>query len=101
MLVTVEVTKEDIKSGMPRNPCRCPVALALMRALKIPYVSVGLDMFLSYKRASDTAAFFVRDGNPRPLPPEARVFINAVDAEVPTAHPISFQVEELGEPADP
>lgn len=34
--VVVEVTDEDICHGKPADACRCPVALAVQRALGIP-----------------------------------------------------------------
>lgn len=29
----IDVTQEDIDAGLPKDPCQCPIALALYRAL--------------------------------------------------------------------
>ena len=34
MSIVVEVTKDDIRKGVRKDPCRCPIALALRRAVK-------------------------------------------------------------------
>ena len=34
MSIVVEVTKDDIRQGVRKDPCQCPIALALRRAIK-------------------------------------------------------------------
>jgi len=46
--VTVHVTENDILSGWKSVCERCPVALAIARALDVDYVSVGCSSFISH-----------------------------------------------------
>ncbi len=34
MSIVVEVTKDDIRQGTRKDPCNCPIAIALRRAIK-------------------------------------------------------------------
>ena len=34
MSIVVEVTKDDIRQGVRKDPCNCPIAIALRRAIK-------------------------------------------------------------------
>lgn len=34
MSIVVEVTKDDIRQGVRKDPCQCPIAIALRRAIK-------------------------------------------------------------------
>jgi hypothetical protein len=34
MILTITVTSDDIKTGIPKDSCRCPIALAAMRAIR-------------------------------------------------------------------
>ena len=34
MSIIVEVTKDDIRQGVRKDPCNCPIAIALRRAIK-------------------------------------------------------------------
>ena len=42
---TINVTEEDILRCTPENPSKCMVALALKRATKAKYISVGISDF--------------------------------------------------------
>jgi hypothetical protein len=41
MIVTVTVTENDIKHGVSRNYCKCPIALAVSRMFPTAHIDVG------------------------------------------------------------
>lgn len=76
----IEVTREDINNGVPSNPWRCPIGLAISRALGIddPDDGPGVD------------EYFI--GNWK-TPTEARLFQQAFDAGKPNLQPFTFDLE--------
>ena len=72
MIVTIEVTKDDIETG-ERGECeRCPIALALLRTLpQLRTVEVG----------DDTIDFYLKRGDKHttPTPDRAKSFIEDFD----------------------
>ncbi len=83
----IEVTADDIAMGQRGSCCKCPIALAVARALKLNGMVVdvnGLRVFVG--------AF----GRPRRvygLPENARAFVDAFDAGRAT-RPFEFELEE-------
>jgi hypothetical protein len=39
--MNIQVTEDDIEQGVPFDPCRCPVALAIKRATRRRHIIVG------------------------------------------------------------
>jgi hypothetical protein len=85
MKLKIEVTAEDIQNGMPGWCGKCPVALAVRRALggfvKREVASVGV----SY------AAVYV-DSRIHMLPSDARMFVQNFDEGEPV-EPFDFEIE--------
>lgn len=81
----VDVTYLDIMQGIPKNPNFCPIALAVLRALKpaARYVGVGSDLLEIGE--NDNPLFIV------PLPEEAKEFVEKFDAGQPVKS-FSFEV---------
>ena len=66
--IMIDVTNEDIRFGVPRNRCNCPIALAIERATNAEhavfvdsqYITIGRDKFFvdshvaSFMRSFDT-----------------------------------------------
>ena len=79
----VTVTQDDIDRGVPRMPCRCPIARALRRLF--PTAQVYL-------------AFWSKTGvlgeDPlRSLPIEARTFIRDFDRSGKRSGPFTFELD--------
>ena len=82
MLVTVEVTADDIRNGSPGSTCNCPVALALTRVM-------SRDYFIRVYGSSVSTDYddFMFD-----LPSEATEFIASFD-EGEHVEPFSFEMD--------
>lgn len=91
MIVTIQVTKEDIKKGEPCQSADCPLALAIARHVKKPYFpTVGLYLvhFLSPDNGDLSPLRLAR------LPGPAKTFRNAFDHHPSLGHqPFSFQLD--------
>lgn len=50
MKLKIEVTEDDINNGVKYHPCRCPIALAVIRALDVPVCDVEVEnnIYISY-----------------------------------------------------
>lgn len=84
------VTQEDIDNGVPCKSWRCPVALALQRALNDSSASVSPSM--AYRANSFGHPAWTLSGFGRPawtLNKEVRWFISDVDCGLPV-YPITF-----------
>lgn len=91
MNVTIDVTAEDIASGEPGEPCSCPIALAIMRAIPgwSPWVDDDGEVEMSRPDTGRPAFSFS-------LPPEAVAFALAFDTREfgePPPAPFSFTVD--------
>lgn len=83
----IEVTAEDIERGMQSNACRCPVALAITRAVgREAFVSIGLARFGSPFRDDGGRSFDVK------LPDSATEFYQRFDQYKAVA-PFSFDLD--------
>lgn len=87
-MVTIDVTREDIDSGIPRSTCRCPIALAAKRALgrtDLEVVPYGIGLGVIWQ---DGFANLTR---------EAKQFMGAFDNSIGKStiglQPFSFDVE--------
>lgn len=80
--VTIDVTAEDIRSGVPHKCFDCPVALAMLQATG------------SHYHVGGSCARKWNDGNSKPvrLPREAVLFIEDLDLGRPVA-PFSFTID--------
>ena len=78
--IKVTVTEEDIANGEPGEPCRCPIALAVRRAVS------GSDPFVSYEEVEFAGDFY-------PLPSAALQFISLFDHSVSRRHVKPFEFE--------
>jgi hypothetical protein len=78
----IDVTQDDITYGKRRAGDRCPIAIAIMRALNEPIVEVSF-----FK-------VFIPDGSRYSMPAAARVFINDFDGGL-FVQPFSFELVEL------
>ena len=77
--VTVRVTVSDIKHGCRKNTCRCPVAVATARAMRVPGVVVR-------------SATVSQGGRRYSLPMKVRRFVSDFDAGIKVA-PFEFQLD--------
>jgi hypothetical protein len=89
--VHVQVTQQDINQGRPYSPSSCPIALALKRATKAGYVSVGparADITV-YRLFRKDASYLA------PLPTTAAKFIETFDNYHThlTVKPFEFDLE--------
>ena len=84
MKVKVNVTEEDIANGEPGDPCLCPVALAIARAIpdSSPWVD-GADV--DFGQEAHYASV--------PLPPEAKAWIFRLDTTGELGEPFEFRLE--------
>ena len=90
-IVTVEVTQADIDTGEQKNCARCPVALAVMRAM--PGVEVEVVPGKAWILPPDTPeARRWYDWEPCPLPDKARDFVWRFDQGW-VAKPFTFDLE--------
>lgn len=78
-MIKLQVTMENIKTGVPHSPYRCPIALALNCTLGGTWM-VGI---ISAWRSTDQAKFL--------LGKKAQKFINKIDSGVRVS-PITFYV---------
>ena len=86
MIVTVQVTSEDIAHGLSGNCDRCPVALAIRRLL-LPGIFVRAGTwFFALHRGSDVSQYN------QMLPGQAVDFITAFDSGK-TPEPFEFQID--------
>lgn len=86
MIITIEVTQADIDSGTPGEPCMCPIALAVQRAL--PFLDPWID--------EEVIGDALNGSWDIPLPPTAIAFIRAYDdfpVNAAEFRPFSFDVE--------
>lgn len=85
MFVTINVTEEDIRQGVPCRSYSCPIALAIGRRVK-PGIGVGVGHL----------NMIVTDGSQLglsvPVPFEARRFVRAFDFHE-AVEPFSFGVD--------
>ncbi len=79
---SIEVTQEDIANGIRHSSCKCPIALAVNRALRAG-VNVGNDSFVLYRPSRISTIF---------LPENASSFIKKFDAGS-SVEPFKFSVE--------
>lgn len=82
MTVKVDVTEFDIAWGVPRSPCRCPVALALRRV-----TGQSWDVF-------GTSAT-PEEGKTVSLPFTVVAFISVFDSDRRHAQPFTFSFTTL------
>lgn len=76
----ITVTQEDIEEGSPNDPCGCPIALAIGRAIqRIPAVHHKCIIIRSKKYI---------------LPAEAQAFVHDFDNEV-EVKPFEFEIPDL------
>lgn len=85
MKLKIEVTEEDIKNGIKCNPCRCPIALAVIRALDVPVCDVEVEnnIYLIYPNRQ----FVYRDSTGK-----IQYFISAYDHDRMVI-PFEFEAE--------
>lgn len=76
----VEVTSEHIAKGDAFNPCGCPIALAILQAVRHPFVVVAVSTGIVIRQ------------NTYPMPAEVIAFIDAFDAGQPV-QPFTFEIE--------
>lgn len=83
--LVVTVTAGDIERGVPHSACGCPIARAIGRLYPTSSVQVGPDLTIVCieSRAVEYA-----------MPPAAREFIHAFDADVDDVSPIEFALWE-------
>ena len=75
----IKVTKNDIKNGLRKSCCKCPVALALKRQTEYKKIFIG-------------AWFFDLDGKIVSVPESVRNFIVKFDREF-DVEPFSFTLK--------
>ena len=84
--ITISVTKEDIESGHPCNSSRCPVALAIQRAINVSTACI---------RVTTTECEIMREHGLYEycdLPASAKAFVKGFDNEKP-GDPFTFTME--------
>lgn len=89
MIVTVQVTAEDIRLGLPGECSRCPIAYALLRLLPEPIAWHAGPMSLHVRNKD-------RELLSMCVPVEARDFMYSFDRGQPV-DPFSFEVEMIEE----
>jgi hypothetical protein len=99
--LVIEVTADDIRLGVPGNVCRCPVAIAAVRALGgdwAGYLAVEEDIdevlqvsLYASSRAVDPYAAY-------PLPDDAAHFVGRFDDGEPV-EPLTFTARRIGGPS--
>lgn len=85
--LTVAVTKEDIDQGVPGDPCQCPLARALNRALDYAEGTVDVDANEYWLGPQ------AKEPRPYRLPAAASAFVLAFDSDEPVA-PFSFKIRK-------
>ena len=71
-MIQICVTEEDIKKGLRRSRCRCPIALATQRALKRMTVVSPLGIYTSddsYRHTGETLVFMSKFDQGMPVEP--------------------------------
>ena len=90
MLVTINVTDQDINSGVPASACWCPVSQAIQRQTRFGYVATN-------RKELVLAEGFAGDRTVVPTPDNVNAFIDAFDRRKvnPDApvRPFSFQID--------
>jgi hypothetical protein len=96
LVITIEVTQEDINNGERKDGCKCPVALAFQRAGARGAFSVGY--FYVYPKgltASDSETVSDKIRIARSLPEEVTQFNHDFDDGKPVT-PFSFEWNPQG-----
>ena len=84
--MTITVSAEDIRCGIPNEPCRCPIALATRR------VNPSLQVVVSTKDVSLMSSFADLSYKCYDLPAEAKEFVRKFDVG-DDVQPFSFELE--------
>lgn len=88
--ITIEVTALDISRGKPGNPCKCPIARAAARILKVAMKHLGV----THKRIRVGDWDWTGEDGARPyylpVPRKVSRFISVFDVERPVK-PFSFR----------
>lgn len=88
MTLTIEVTKQDILNGVRNDPCMCPVALAIKRAMNNELKHLSVNYKEVWYQTKDNVVV-------SELPVEAIKFIGAYDFRQPVK-PFNFTLKVTG-----
>lgn len=91
----VHVTANDVRWGVQKDGCSCPVAIAVMRALDEEYVFVAIDKLFVYASEDDlfTIQYEECATHTFRLPDEAITAITRYD-DTGVMEPFMFDMEE-------
>jgi hypothetical protein len=92
MSISVEVTEHDIRHGKRGDPCQCPVARAIRRAIGQPEAHVIVGVY-----AVEAAGCAIGEGDDAQvfvLPVRAARWVQQFDLGDPV-EPIAFELEPL------
>jgi hypothetical protein len=96
----IDVTEDDITKGEPHNPCRCPIALAALRALADEKIDRVLAIFGQIIVMDVCPGTTTRRERSIKLPTAAQHFMRYFDEER-NVQPFAFEAELEPSPDDP
>lgn len=91
--LVIEVTAEDIAKGVASDACRCPIALAVARQLRIEAAEESLSVMDSQIKVHCGDDYRWRDRYQ--LPSEAEEFIEDFDSRA-AVQPLAFTARRIG-----